>query len=522
VSLALRIFSPQIFRNSEPAFEGSQARSAGGCGSMPRFSLGLPAKLLLLTAVFVMLAEVFIFVPSVANFRRQWLMQRVVAAKIASLALEASGGAELPARLRQELLATAGVHAVALKRADFRRLVLGMPNETEIAAVYDLRELNILQSMREGLRAFRAPPGRLIRLIGSPDMMPTGDQIDVVIDETPLRAALWDFAGKIFWLSLLISMITAALVYFALTALLVRPMMRITRNMVLYRQNPEDAALIIKPSGRRDEIGVAENELANLQSELSRFIREKARLASVGLGVSKINHDLRNLLASAQLVSDRLATIADPTVQRFAPRLIRALDRAITLCTNTIKYGRSEEPPPKRTRVPLRPLLNEVSESLGIRELDGIRVTTSVPPTLDLFVDRDQIFRVLGNLVRNALEALREADPPPKSPAIEIGARQEGAVAIIRVSDNGPGIPANVRPNLFKAFQTSAKAEGNGLGLVISAELVRAHGGDIVVEDTDSGAAFIVKLPALERDGSPIRSPVPSFDRKLAQDGFNR
>jgi signal transduction histidine kinase len=514
--------SPQASDNLDQAFPAQQRRSPSERAGRIGFVLGLPAKLLLLTIAFVMLAEVFIFVPSVANFRRHWLMQRVVAAKIASLALEASGGAELPERLRQELLMTAGVHAVSLKRADFRRLVLGMPDETAISDVYDLRPRNFLRSMLNSLGAFTAPPGRLVRLIGSPDMMPGGDEIDVVVDETPLRAALWEFAGNIFWLSLLISVITAALVYFALTALLVRPMMRITRNMVLYRQNPEDATLIIAHSGRSDEIGVAERELATLQTELSGLIREKARLASVGLAVSKINHDLRNLLSSAQLVSDRLATVADPTVQRFVPRLIRALDRAITLCTNTIKYGRTEEPAPRRTRVPLRPLLTEINESLGIEELNGVRVTISVPPGLDLLADRDQIFRVLGNLVRNALEALREASPPPKSPAIDITARQEGPEAIIRVSDNGPGIPPNVRPNLFKAFQTSAKSDGNGLGLVISAELVRAHGGDIGLEDTASGAAFIIRLPIPEREAPRTHSPIPRFDRKLAQDGFSR
>jgi signal transduction histidine kinase len=485
------------------------------------FSLGLPAKLLLLTVAFVMLAEIFIFVPSVASYRRNWLMQRVVAAKIASLALEASDGAELPERLRQELLMTAGVHAVSLKRTDFRRLVLGMPNETAISDVYDLRSQNFFELMRDGVNAFTAAPGRLIRVIGSPDMMP-GDEIDTVIDETPLRAALWDFAGNIFWLSLLISIITAALVYFALTALLVRPMMRITRNMVLYRENPEDNCRVIAPSGRKDEIGVAEEELAALQSQLSGLLREKARLANVGLAVSKINHDLRNVLSSAQLISDRLATVADPTVQRFVPRLIRALDRAITLCANTIKYGRSEEAPPERTRFPLRPLLAEVNQSLGIEELKGVRVTISVQPGLTLFADPDQIFRVLSNLIRNALEALREAEPPLEDPAIEVSARQEGQIVFIKVSDNGPGLPASVRPHLFKAFQTSAKGDGNGLGLVISAELVRAHGGDISLEDTPAGAAFIVRLPTpIRKETEPARGN-GRFDGKLAQDGFSR
>ena len=333
------------------------------------------------------------------------------------------------------------------------------------------------------------------------------EEFDVAIDETPLRAAMWRYARNIFWLSIVISIITAALVYFALIGLLVRPMMRITRNIVAYRENPEDTSRIITPSGRRDEVGVAEKELATLQMQLSGLLREKARLASVGLAVSKINHDLRNILSSAQLVSDRLATVADPTVQRFVPRLIRALDRAILLCSNTIKYGRSEEAPPKRTRVPLRALLTEVNESLGVEEVCGVRMTISVPQTINLFADRDQIFRVLANLIRNALEALRQADPPVTDPKIEVTARQDGETALIQVSDNGPGVQANLRENLFKAFQTSSKSDGNGLGLVIAAELVRAHGGDIRLEDATSGASFVVTLPAYVVTGAPSKPP---------------
>jgi signal transduction histidine kinase len=469
----------------------------------------------------VIAAQIFIFVPTVANHRRNWLVRRVVAAKIASLALEASGGAALPERLRKELLTTAGVHAVSVKRADFRRLVLGMPDETEIAAVYDLRAPGSFELMRDAISAFVAPPGRLVRVIGSSEMMPAGDEVDVVIDETPLRAELWRYAGRNLWITLLISMSTAALVYFALIMLLVRPMMRITRNMVFYRENPGDASRIMTPSGRSDEIGVAEKELATLQAQLSGLLRGQARLANVGLAVSKISHDLRNMLASAQLVSDRLATVADPTVQHFAPRLMRALDRAITLSSNTMKYGRSEEAPPKLASFLLRSLIAEVRESLSAEELRGVSIKVDVPPELALFADRDQIFRVLFNLIRNALEAMRDAGSKEDYPVIEIAASREGEVAIVRVSDNGPGVPANMRENLFKAFQSASKADGNGLGLVISAELVRAHGGDIALDDTASGAAFVLRLPAAARNGALEDSRMQSAGGKLAQGGFN-
>ncbi len=72
---------------------------------------------------------------------------------------------------------------------------------------------------------------------------------------------------------------------------------------------PESTARIIKPSGRGDEIGVAERELSDMQRDLVSMLHQKSRLAALGLAVSKINHDLRNLLASSQLLSDQLASV---------------------------------------------------------------------------------------------------------------------------------------------------------------------------------------------------------------------
>jgi signal transduction histidine kinase len=209
-------------------------------------------------------------------------------------------------------------------------------------------------------------------------------------------------------------------------------------------------------------------------------------------------------------------------VQRFVPRLIRALDRAITLCSNTVNYGRSEEAPPKRAPFALRPLIAEVNESLGTEELSEVKISVSVPSGLELYADRDQIFRVLSNLIRNSLEAFREAEPPAAHPRIDITALREGETAIIRVSDNGPGIPPLIRANLFKAFQAGASANGDGLGLAISSELVQVHGGDIALDDTASGATFVLRLPAAVHNGSRAAANADVFDGKLAQDSFSR
>ena len=303
-----------------------------------RRGLGLSAKLLLLTISFVMLAEVLIFVPSVANFRITWLTDRLTGARLAALAAQAAGEGKVPDELRNELLRTAQVRAVSWIRNNERRMVLPPSTAIEFDDVYDFRasartggvgnELSLrIRLIWDALAVFFAKEGRIIRVLGEPVM--TGDQMDIVLPEAPLKAAMIRYGLNVLALSVIISIITAALVYFALNSLFVQPMMRITRNILRFSQNPEDASRIITPSQRRDEIGTAERELAHMQEELTHTLQQKNRLAALGLAVSKISHDLRNMLASAQLISDRLRSLPDPTVQRFAPKLIASLDRAI-------------------------------------------------------------------------------------------------------------------------------------------------------------------------------------------------
>ena len=88
-----------------------------------------------------------------------------------------------------------------------------------------------------------------------------------------------------------------------------------------------------------------------MQRDLASMLQQKSHLAALGLAVSKINHDLRNLLTSAQLFSEGLSSLPDPRVQRFAPKLMRALERAIAFCESTLSYGRAQEPPPDRRPV---------------------------------------------------------------------------------------------------------------------------------------------------------------------------
>jgi len=465
--------------------------------------LGLSAKLLLLTITFVMLAEVLIFVPSVANFRITWINDRVTAAQLAALAAEAVPGGALPDPLRAELLRTAQVRAVALKRSNERRLVLSSDTPLQIDESFDFRassrpsgmgnELGLrLRLIWEALSVFWTREGRIIRVIGEPGMG-AGDFIEVVLPEAPLKVAMIRYGLNVLGLSVIISVITAALVYFTLNGLLVQPMMRIARNMLRFAESPEDASRIIVPSPRQDEVGTAERELAHMQEQLTQTLQQKSRLAALGLAVSKINHDLRNMLANAQLISDRLSSLPDPAVQRFAPKLIASLGRAITLADSTLKFGRAEEAPPRRELLPLRPLIDEVGDGLSLPREGAVDWTIEMEEALRVDADRDHLFRVLSNLTRNALQAIEQLEPAKGH--IRVSARRNGMRVTIQVSDDGPGVPEKARTHLFQPFQGSARKGGTGLGLAVAQELVTAHGGTIRLRDTSKGASFEVEIP---------------------------
>jgi len=455
---------------------------------LPR-RLGLSGKLLLLTIPLVMIAEVLIYVPSIANFWMNRLNARLASANTAALVLDAAPSGMVPESLAHQILDSIGARAVAIKLGQQRRLLASANLPPAIDHDVDLRTLTAWSSIVTSFEMMLETGNQAIRIIGP---APGGGQfIEVVVDEVPLRKAMYLFSRNLLLVSLAIAILTAALVYFALHFLFVRPMRRLTESLVSFHENPESSARIIVPSNRSDEIGVAERELSDMQRDLVSMLHQKSRLAALGLAVSKINHDLRNLLASSQLLSDQLASVPDPRVQRFAPKLMRSLERAIAFCQSTLSYGRAQEAAPDRRMILIEPVVVEVRESAGLAADTSITWISAIERGLTIDADPDQLFRVLLNLVRNAEQAL-EGQPATQ---IRITGRREGAVAIIEVSDTGPGIPPATRENLFKAFQTSGRPGGSGLGLAIAAELVGAHGGQIHLVEGTIGATFRITIP---------------------------
>jgi signal transduction histidine kinase len=466
------------------------AAEARGRAGVPR--MGLSGKLLVLTILFVMIAEVLIYVPSIANFRLNWLQDRISSAYTAALVLEATPN--VPETLSKQILDSIGAQAVAIKMGKQRRLLAVTDMPPTVDHEIDMRDISWPRATIDAFDTLLSTDNEVMRVVGPAPM--GGEFIEIVVDEVPLRKAMLRFSGTILLLSLLISGITAALVFLALHYMFVRPLRRMTANMMAFHGQPENPSSIIVPSARGDEIGMAERELAAMQRDLALMLQQKNRLAALGLAVSKINHDLRNLLTTAQLFSDRLSSLPDPRVQRFAPKLMRALERAIAFCESTLSYGRAQETPPDRRMIALGPLVEEVRETLGLGPDTPVRWVDAVERGLTVDADPDQLFRVLLNLARNAVQALESRAPgDPSRDQVRVTGRREGAVVVIEVSDTGPGIADGARSHLFEAFQGSTRTGGSGLGLAIASELVLAHGGEIRLVEGTIGATFRVTIP---------------------------
>ncbi len=455
------------------------------------FLNSLSGRFLLLTIGFVMLAEVLIFVPSIARFRADYLMARLEKAQIASLAQIAAQDMVTP-ELEAELLANAEVFNIVLRRDEFRQLVLSSPIPSPVTNDYDLRMAGPLTLIKDAAAVLLDNDNHVIRVIGNPTL-DAGILIEITLQSSPLRAAMVEYGLRILLLSALISVVTAALLFVAVRKLLVLPIRRVVLHMQAYAQAPEDARRVIEPTASVTELRLAEEALQSLQTQLTSALRQRERLAQLGGAVSKISHDLRNIMTSAQLFADRLEGSTDPTVARFVPKLVGSITRAVNLTEATLAFGKAEEPPPRLIRFVILGLVQEVMEAEGLGPDGPIQALIDINPALSVRADHEQLFRVLSNLVRNARQAL---EAQGGGGTIEVSAGENEAEWWLRVGDTGPGLPVKAREHLFSPFQGGARRGGTGLGLAIAAELVRGHGGRLdLARSDDAGTEFMIHLP---------------------------
>lgn len=450
---------------------------------------------MLLTVGFVLFAVAVIYPLLAASYRNGWLLDRAQAAQIAVLAVEAAPDGRVSDGLSRELLDQAQVISVAVEGEDFRELILS--SDVRVAGPLvriDLRNENAGPSILGTFSHLLAPRGRFLQIIVIPSM--TDDaSMEVIVPEAALRKDLLRFSRTLLVVSLMISGIVGALIYLAIYRLVVRPMQGLTGSLVRFATSPEEE-LKAFPSGRSDEMHTAYKALQDMQRQVSAFLRQRKRLADLGEAMAKINHDLRNSLSAAQIVSEGLSQSDDPRVKRAAPRLERAIERAIGLAEATLRYGRADPPGPSLQPVDLAQVLEEATmEALAAWPLVTWHVECAGRPSV--LGDPEHIHRIIANLVRNAARAVSEQQCRIGPASIRLSVVRRDDVVAIDVADNGPGLPPSIMPRLFLPFSGSASRDGAGLGLAIARELARGMRGDVeLVRSGEAGAVFRLTLPA--------------------------
>ncbi len=464
------------------------------------FSRRLSGKLLLMTIGFVMLAELVLFLPSATLFRQTYLTERAQQAGHLALALDGVPDYEGSAMLSQKFMEDTDVIMVAIKREGMTQLLLGMPPSDPDATfeAVDLRDARRLPLFRYAVGDFFSDGEGYYRVISDPIMDDQG-LIEIVLSKASVKTALRDFFERIFWLSLAIAVITGTLIYLALAAMIVRPIQKLASGLADFREDPDKRRGNLKPSARRDEIGQLEREFFDMKQGVRASFRQRERLASLGMAVAKINHDLRNVLTSAQLVSDRIAMDKDERIAGMGERLVRAVDRGVRLCTDVLNYSNAKDEQLELEEVRIALLVGEIAgDVLGQfgRGPTAINFINKIPSELSVRVDADHTYRIIHNLFRNAGQALQSMNAVDAKRQITVSSDVEAGQVKLRITDTGPGLPKRALDNLFKAFASSSGHGSTGLGLTISKDLATDQGGDLELGYTgETGTEFVLTLP---------------------------
>ena len=457
---------------------------------------GLTSKLLVVTLILAIICELAVLVPSIMNFQNSWIHDKLYEADFdANLMMSSQTiSSDLQTSLQTHLLDSVRADSIAVKEGQVRKLIAGRGVPLLDAKEFNLDSASMLSALTQSIDTLLFGNNRVLILTGT-SQFSESRIIEVVIMESYLRSDLINFTLQILGFSIPILIVISTLVFFLLQHMFVRPVQRLSDCIEGFAENPEDPEKIIIPSTRTDEIGLVEQNLADMEHRLVSSIQEHRHLANLGLAVSKINHDLRNMLASAQLLLERLEDLPDPTVQRLAPKIILTLDRAVAYTRAVIDYGKTTEAPPKREIFYLSSLVNDVGELLSLDTNEKIKWENKVSDEIEVDADPEHLFRVLMNLCQNSLQALESTKTPVILKQITVSAERQGSVVQIQVADTGPGVPSVARNKIFHAFESAFKTGGFGLGLAIATELIDAHGGKIVLKESDNGAIFEISIP---------------------------
>jgi signal transduction histidine kinase len=215
----------------------------------------------------------------------------------------------------------------------------------------------------------------------------------------------------------------------------------------------------------------------------------RKRISSTGWLFSSIVHDLRNPLGTVFAGAEMLMQLDPASSQgkRVATNIYRAAGRMRELLADLAGESCVEKTPAEICEI--RDVITAASEAaLPATETHSVQILNEIPAGIEIPLDRSRMERVFVNLIANALEAM------PHGGKIHLGVRNADNCVLIEVEDTGPGIPIEIRDRLFEPFVTAGKDHGLGLGLALSRQTVRDHGGDLWVEPA-AGARFVVCLP---------------------------
>jgi len=443
-----------------------------------------------------MLAELLLFVPSAALFRQSWLMDRAEQAGLLAQAITGIPDFEASELLTQQFMEDTDVLVMSTKHDGMNELILGsledvsedISNDMPFRMI-DLRERRRLPRFRDAfIDFFGTDKGYLRVTTNSP--VEGQETLELIIPREKLRLAMRDYFERVFWLSLLIAIITGSMIFLSMSALIIRPVKLLAADITRFRENPNAHRANPRNTRRKDEIGQLEREFFDMKQSLRASFRQRERLAGLGLSVAKINHDLRNVLTGALMMSDRLAADKEERIQKIGDKLTRNIERGVGLTEDVLAYSKADTADPKIENVRISFLLGEVAADV-VGQFEGTAFKNKVPSELVVRADPDHAYRIFNNIFRNASQAMQSQEKRVLSVAADV---HDGRVNIM-LTDTGPGLPDKARDNLFQAFKGGQGKGSTGLGLTISKELSIANGGDLNLVSSDaSGTRFQVTL----------------------------
>ncbi len=361
------------------------------------------------------------------------------------------------------------IHFIGIQKDDTFLALAGTPPTTDASLIpitdfFRISFVNLLKDEVPQNRYFTDFPGFDGGIIGTSTIIYKRDLtlffLGVLTIFTSFLVAVYIFARWLLWrnLSYPLNMLVETINAFSIDPTIARPLPR----FVVHSHEFKHAA----------------KALDQLQRSTMFALRQRERLADIGEAVTKINHDIRNVLSSATLVADALVASEDPKVRRSAPHVVRSLEQAVDLCQSMLDYL-VEVPPPKPKRIQMDGVVDMLKSSSGL-EVDYIGPD-------EIFVDDKILSRILINLSRNARLA--------GATDLQIDIWRAGHLGVVDILDNGPGITEKERTSLFQPFK-STKTGGTGLGLAIARDLAVAHGGNLKLTRSNAqGSEFRLQLP---------------------------